>query len=145
MDNYTGNNVYFSVTREGEQPIILNAKFKSITINTTAEVVDTTRGSGAEYMSRNVGLLDCTIDGEFGYMTKDAANTLRALGPQDRVFIDVGPEGAIAGKPRHAGWFIITSCSFDQTVSKDEITFAISASQAEAPETDIRRGGVYGA
>lgn len=112
----------------------------------SADIKEGNYGAGQEYVRRVGGLIDTTISFSIIYDTETTAKaeSFNLFRTGQIVDIVYGPEGQIAGKPRHAGKFYIDSLtgpSVDQ--EKAPVMVEISLSQQDEPTDDMYNGGVF--
>lgn len=122
----------------------ITTEFISAGISKTNSSVETTHGAGATDVMRGRGLNSYTFRASVAYLTESVDDILLAIGEDDVVEIEFGPEGNAAGKPRHVQKFNITSVEqSDKTVGKAAVEFTIQAESAAAPTVNMFDGGVY--
>jgi len=137
MPAYNGNNIYLKIGNFEVQ-----AKFKKVSLEPSIATVDTTRGAGTNHMQRNTGLEDTKLGVTLGYDTDIIQTQLRYLKP-GRYPVIFGPEGAIAGKPRHIQDFILTSSPLEISVEKSEVAFDMKFEAADAPYANMFDGATF--
>lgn len=137
MPAYNGNNMYLSLNG-----FEVMADFKKVNLEPSLETVETTRGAGTEHKQRNPGLNDTKMGVTLGYDTARIQQQIRYLKPGKYVAV-FGPEGAIAGKPKHVQEFIMTGAPLEIVVEKGEVAFDISLEAADKPLVDMFNGGTF--
>lgn len=137
MASFVGNNIHLSI-----DGVIVHADFKNVSIEPSVEDVDTTRGSGTEHRQRNTGLRDTSMTITLGYDTVRTQQQIQYLRPGRHTVI-FGPEGAIAGKPKHQQDFITTSVPLEISVEKAEVALELTMVGADAPTYDMFDGATF--
>ena len=57
--------------------------------------------------------------------------------------VTYGPEGNIAGKPKHVKDFIFNNLPLGQNIDKSEVEFNVGGDLADVPTVDMYNGGVW--
>lgn len=137
MPAYSGNNIYLAI--DGYE---MMATWKKINLEPSVETTETTRGAGTTHKQRNEALGDTKIGITLGYNDDKIAQHLRYLKPGKHQ-VAFGPEGAVAGKPKHVQDFIFTAAPFEIVVEKGEVAFEISGDAVDKPIVDMFSGGTF--
>lgn len=123
---------------------VISAEFLSVDISKSNSSVDTTSGSGATDVTRGRGLNSYTIDISIAYHTETVDDVLLAIGEDDVVAVEYGPESNVAGKPRHVQSFTLNNIKGPKkTVEKGPVEFSCQGESAAAPSVNMYAGGVY--
>lgn len=138
MTSLNANNPYLSVNGTD-----VKTKFKHVQLEGTNASVTVTAGAGVTHVQRSSGLNDTTISITLAYDSGGIPSYITSLTRGLKVPIEFGPESNVPGKPRHVQTFVIESISMEEDVEKQEMTFDISASGADAPTADLFAGAVY--
>lgn len=137
MSAYNDNAIYLSI-----DATVVHAYFKSVQLTPSIEEVDITRGSGIDYRQKAGGLKDYRMTITLGYETTLQATHLPLIKPGIHT-IAFGPEGNTAGKPKHAGSFLITESPIEISVEKSEVAYQVTAMQADVPTSDMYNGDTW--
>lgn len=137
MAEYNGNNAYLAI-----DGVVLGAYFQELELSPSIASVDTTAGAGTEHMKRAPGLRDTSASATIVYDDGAIGSYIQRLRPGLHTF-DYGPEGNVAGKPRHQQTFIVTDAPHRVTVGKSLVVFTLSLEAAAAPTIDMYNGGVF--
>lgn len=122
----------------------ITAEFISASVSKSNSSVETTSGSGVTDMTRGRGLNSHSFRASIAYLTDTVDDILLAIGDDDIIEVEFGPESNVAGKPRHVQTFNITSIEGpEKTVEKGAVEFSIQAESAAAPSVNMYAGGVY--
>jgi hypothetical protein len=137
MSAFNSNNPYLAI-----DGIVVDTEWKEVEITGTMETQVVTQGVGRTGTQRAEGLRDASIRIVAGYRTEKIQQQLAIFKP-GRHTVTYGPEGNVAGKPKHVQEFIFNDLPLTQTVSKDEVTLTSGGEQADEPLTDMYSGGVW--
>jgi hypothetical protein len=137
MSAFNGNNPYLAI-----DGIVLDTEWKEVEISGTMETQDVTQGVGRTGMQRAEGLRDASISIVVGYRTEKIQQQFAMLKP-GRHNVVYGPEGNVAGKPKHEQAFIFNDMPLGQNVDKSEVSFSVGGDQADEPTVDMYNGGVW--
>jgi hypothetical protein len=135
--SYNGNNVYLKIG--GVQ---VDAYWKSVELSPSLETVDVTAGSNTAHRERNEGLADTSLTATIVYDSATIQTYIQTLKPGTYT-VEFGPEGNVAGKPKHIQSFILTEAPFSVEVEKTEVAFQLSFEAAAAPTFNMFAGSVW--
>jgi len=137
MAAFSGNNIFLSI-----DGVDHSAYFTTLNLEPSNEEQDITRGSGTAHRQRASGLDDTSFSATLSYDVTNISTQLPRFRPGIHA-VEIGPEGAVAGKPRHVQNFHFDSAPFEISVEKTHVTFQIEGSGSEAPSVDMFAAGVY--
>jgi len=137
MPAYNGNGVYVAI--DGTD---VSAYWTSYNLEPTSEAQDITRGSGVTGRQRAAGLLDYSFSLTLSYDATAVSTYIQRLKPGIHT-VEIGPQGAVSGSPRHVQSFHFGSAPHEVTVEKAHVTFQVEGEAADVPTTDMYSGGVY--
>jgi hypothetical protein len=138
MAQYADNNVYLKL-----DSVQVDAYFKKVKLSPSNNSVDTTTGSGVDWMQRQPGLNDMGIDIDLGYDAAQIQNYIQKIAVGQVVTVEYGSEGNTSGKPRHVQAFNITKADHEVSVDKSHVVFSISGESADSPSVNMYAGAVY--
>jgi hypothetical protein len=110
--------------------------------NVSARTTDYEAGAGTDHEQLAAALKTTKLRLTLVYNDTDVSSYIQKLAPGIHT-IELGPEGATSGKPRHVQSFLIESSPVGQSVKKTLVKFEISATGADTPSVDMFAGGVY--
>jgi hypothetical protein len=137
MASYNGNNVYLKIGT-----VQVDAYWKSVELTPSLESVDVTAGSNTAHRERNEGLADTSLSATIVYDAAAIQTYIQTLKPGTYT-VEFGPEGNVAGKPKHIQSFILTESPFSVEVEKAEVAFQLSFEAAAAPTYNMFSGSVW--
>lgn len=138
MVAFNGNNVYLTINGISVCPF-----FAEMELERSVDTEDVTAGCGVTDMQRAPKLRDRSGKLKIVYDAGRVHEYIAELG-EDTAFIVYGPEGNVAGKPKHAQKFILEKVSGPgQSNDKKKVVFDISLKQADAPQDDMYAGAVF--
>lgn len=139
MGRLQDNTQYLSINGQ-----TITAEFISAGVSKSNSSVETTSGSGATDTMRGRGLSSYSFRASIAYLTESVDDILLAIGDDDIIVIEFGPESNVAGKPRHVQTFNVTSIEGpEKTVEKGAVEFSLQAESTAAPSVNMYAGGVY--
>lgn len=101
-------------------------------------------GFGSTYTRRTPGLKDVTINATIIYDQDNIDSYITSIASQQIVAVVAGPEGNTAGKPKHAGNFVVDSVNGPtKAVTKDAVLFEITLVTADPPTDDLFAGATF--
>lgn len=137
MATYNGNSYYLAIDSTDLSSYVVSGQ-----LTPKVAEVDVTAGASETYMERAAGLKDTTFTATLAMDDTTFATQIALVKPGIHT-IEWGPQGATSGKPRHVQSMLITESPHEVKVTKDMVTFQVSASGAAAPTVDLMTGGVY--
>lgn len=138
MAVYSGNKDYISI-----DGVNLSAYWREAEISPSMETADVTAGANVTHRSRNEGLNDYAFSLTIVYDDADLQTILPVIKP-GRHLVVYGPEGNVAGKPKHEQYFIWTEAPTGGNHEKSEArVFTISGEAAAPPISDMYAGAVF--
>jgi len=137
MASFNGNAAYLTVGGTD-----VSTYWADITLTGSQNSQDITAGASTTHVELAAGLNNYSISMTLSYDDTDIATYIANLAP-GIVTIDWGPEGSGSGNPRHTQSFHLGSNAVNQAVTKDHVTFSISANGASAPSNDLFAGATF--
>lgn len=135
--HFNGNTLFFTV-----DGVDFDAEFKSLTLERTVEVVETSRGSGRGHKQHNAGLKHTTLKATIGY-TIPVSTLIAKMSPGTHYAIIIGPESNTAGKPKHNQSMLLVSAPWTIEVAKSEVAFELSFEADGDPTSDFWNGDTW--
>lgn len=137
MALYSGNKDYLSI-----DGVELAGFWRDTQIVATVDMAENTSGN-AQFKSRFETLRDYSMSFTIAYDDEEADMILNLVRPGKHLVV-YGPEGNVAGKPKHQQYFIFPQVETEGDSEKSQLrVFSVSANAAEAPLFDMYNGGVF--
>ena len=121
----------------------VQAYFKEVKPSLSNDGKDSTAGSGVDWSEMTPGLNKLSLAITIEYDVAQVAAQIQHIAAGQVVSIEYGPEGAVSGKPRHVGDFLISKLDHGRNVDKTPTAWDITAESAAEPSVNMYAGGVY--